>query len=112
MNRRFVALLLVFAIGLQAPIVAYAAAVIPTGSALTTPADCPGRVPGHSNTDTSCCTQGALASACCAGSIVFATVVSFPVLPPALAGAPAPAAAHSVSFATESPGPELRPPIA
>lgn len=108
MNRRLVALLVVLAISLQAPSLAYAAAA----AAKTMPASCAGHVLGQSDNDNSCCPQGMLPGVCCAGGLVLTGMPSVPVT---LASVPLhllPSAAGSVPFATERPSPLLRPPIA
>lgn len=111
MTRGFVTLLLIMVVGLEGPALAYATAASPAGSALTAPADCLAHLPAKASGDSACCWPGALASACCAGSIVFATILSTQMSSPALSLALVPHAGGSVAFATESPGPELRPPI-
>jgi len=107
MNRRFVGLLVVLAISLQGPSLAYAAAA----GAKTMPASCADHILGQSGSDDACCPQGLLPGACCAGGLVLTGMPSAPVLP----AAPLhllPPASGSVPFATERPSPLLRPPIA
>ena len=66
-NRRFVAFLIMLAIGLQGPSLAYAAAV----TAKTMPAGCAGHVLGQGGQDeSSCCPQGIAPGLCCAGGVV------------------------------------------
>jgi hypothetical protein len=109
MNRRFVALLIVFVIALQGPRLAYANAL----TAKTMPAGCASHVVGHSGQEApSCCPDTLTAALCCSVGMVFGGA-------PALHLARAPLAAHrlppesgSVVFATEHPIPPLRPPIA
>jgi len=109
MNRRFVALLVVLAISLQGPSLAYAAAL----TAKTMPAACAGQVLGHSGTDdSSCCPQGILPGLCCAGGLVFTGMPSAPITLLSVSLHLLPAASGSVAFATERPAPLLRPPIA
>ena len=111
MTRRFLALVIVWAMGLQGPLVAYATASTLAGAALSTQADCPGGAARSSSGDSSCCPHSALASACCAGSVVFTTPGPFHLLPREALLALSPPAADALPFATERPGPELRPPI-
>jgi len=108
MNRRFAALLVVLAISLQGPILAYADAV----TAKTVPPACAGHVLGHHGTDDSCCPQGILPGLCCAGGLVLTAVPSAPVTVPAVPLHLVALPAGSVPFATERPAPLLRPPIA
>jgi hypothetical protein len=109
MNRRLVALLIVLAITLQGPNLAYAAGA---AAATTMPAACQDHTPGQSgNAGSSCCPQGLLPGLCCADGLVFTGVPSTPVtsvLPSRLL----PTASGSEPFATERPAPLLRPPIA
>jgi hypothetical protein len=107
-NRRFVALLVVLAIGLQGPILAYAGAV----TAKTVPPGCAGHVLGQNGTDGSCCPQGILPGLCCAGGLVLTAVPSAPVTVPAVPLRLVVFPAGSIPFATERPAPLLRPPIA
>jgi hypothetical protein len=108
MNRRVVALLLVVAIGLQGPILAYAAV-----ATATMPAACQDALPGHGGNDSSsCCPQGLLPGVCCPGGLVLAGVGSAPVALLALPSHLLPIASGSVPIATERPAPLLRPPIA
>jgi hypothetical protein len=103
MNRRVVALLLVLAIGLQGPILAYAAV-----ATATTVSDCK----PDTGSSSSCCPQGLLPGLCCAGGLVFTGVPSTPVTSLMLPLHLLPAASGSEPFATERPAPLLRPPIA
>src|ERR1700730_5586593 len=101
MNLRFVGLLVVLAISLQGPSLAYAAAA----AAKTMPASCAGHVLGQSGSDDSCCPQGMLPGACCAGARV---PTGMPTAPVTLSAVPLhllPSAAGSVPFATERPSP-------
>jgi hypothetical protein len=110
MNRRLVALLIVLAMALQGPILAYAVTMTAAGSALAMPANCcPGHGSDHSNYESSCCPAGLLAGACCAGvgTAILPSHVSLPAPPLHLL----PWDSGSVWYATESPGPQLRPPI-
>jgi hypothetical protein len=109
MNRRCVAFLIILAIGLQGPSLAYADAV----SAKTMPAGCAGQTLGHSGHDNgSCCPQGSAPGLCCAGGIVFTGVPSTLVMPLVIPVYRMPTASGFVAFATERPTPLLRPPIA
>jgi hypothetical protein len=108
MNRRFVGLLVVLAMSLQGPSLAYAAAA----TAKTMPASCATHVLGQSGSDNACCPQGMLPGVCCAGGLV---VTGMPSAPATLPVAPLhllPFASGSVRFSTERPSPLLRPPIA
>jgi len=107
MNRRLVALLVMLAISLQGPSLAYAAAA----TAKTMPASCASHILGQSGSDNSCCPQG-LTGVCCAGGLVVTGMLSAPVTLPAAPLHLAPFASGSVAFATERPSPLLRPPIA
>jgi hypothetical protein len=108
MNRRLVALLIVLAINLQGPTLAYAAA-----AAATMPAACQDHTPGQSgDAGSSCCPQGLLPGLCCAGGLVFTGVPSTPVTSLVLPVRLLPTASGSEPFATERPAPLLRPPIA
>ena len=107
MNRRFVGLLVVLAISLQGPSLAYAAAA----TAKTMPASCASHILGQSASDNSCCPQS-MPGVCCAGGLVVTGMLPAPVT---LAAAPLhllPTRSGSVPFATERPSPLLRPPIA
>jgi hypothetical protein len=109
MDRRSVALLVMLAIGLQGPILAYAGAV----TAKTMSATCAGHTLGQSgNDDSPCCPQGLASGVCCAGGIVLTCVPCTPFTPPAVPSHVVPPASGSVAFATERPTPLLRPPIA
>jgi hypothetical protein len=109
MNRRFVAFLIMLAIGLQGPTLAYAAAV----TANTMPAGCAGHTLGQNgHDDSSCCPQGSAPGLCCAGGIAFTGMPSALVIPLIIPVYRLPAASGFVAFATERPTPLLRPPIA
>ena len=108
-NRRFVAFLIVLAIALQGPSLAYAAAV----TAKTVPAGCAGHAFGHSGDDNRpCCPQGSAPGLCCSGGIVFTDMPSALVVALIVPVYRMPAASGFVAFATERPTPLLRPPIA
>src|ERR1700739_1592687 len=112
MNRRLIASLIVLAIGLQGPILAYATTAISAVSTMTTPADCcPGHESGLAGNGCSSCLAGVVAGECCGGSVVFAAILGshISLLAPLLHLLPS--ESGSVSFATERPGPQLRPPI-
>jgi hypothetical protein len=106
--RRFVALLVVLAISLQGPSLAYAAAA----AAKAMPAACAGHVLGHTGNDDSCCPQGILPGLCCAGGLVLTGMPSAALTLPSVSLHLLPSASGSVAFATERPAPLLRPPIA
>jgi hypothetical protein len=109
MNRRFIAFLIMLAIGLQGPSLAYAAAV----SAKTMPARCADHTLGQNDHDDgSCCPQGSAPGLCCAGGLVFTGMPSAPVIPLIIPVYRMPAASGVVAFATKRPTPLLRPPIA
>jgi len=64
---RFVAFLIMLAIGLQGPSLAYAAAV----TAKTMPRSCAGQLLGQGSQDeSSCCPQGIAPGLCCPGGVV------------------------------------------
>jgi len=107
MNRRFVGLLVVLAISLQGPSLAYAAAA----TTKTMPASCASHILGQSGSDNSCCPQD-MPGVCCAGGLVVTGMLSAPVTLPAAPLHLVPSASGSVPFATERPSPLLRPPIA
>jgi hypothetical protein len=108
MNRRFVAFLIMLAIGLQGPSLAYAAAV----SAKTMPAGCTGHTLGQNGHDNDpCCPQGSAPGLCCAGGIVFTGMPSVLFVPLMISVYRMPPASGFVAFATERPTPLLRPPI-
>jgi hypothetical protein len=108
-NRRFIALLVMLAIGLQGPILAYAGTV----TAKTMPAGCTGHTLGHSSdNDSSCCPQGIAAGFCCAGGIVLTGIPSTQVTRHAERPHLSPPASGPVAFASERPTPLIRPPIA
>lgn len=109
MKRRFVAFLIMLAIGLQGPTLAYAAAL----SAKTMPAGCAGHMLGQNGHDhRSCCPQGSAPGLCCAGGLVFTGMPSALVIPITIPVYHMPASSGSTAFATERPTPLLRPPIA
>ena len=108
MNRRLVALLVVLAISLQGPSLAYAAAA----AAKTMPASCAGHVLGQSGGDDACCPQGLLPGVCCAGGLALTGMPSAPVTLPAVPLHLLPSPSGAAPFATERPSPLLRPPIA
>jgi hypothetical protein len=108
MNRRFVGLLVVLAMSLQGPSLAYAAAA----TAKTMPASCATHILGQSGSDNACCPQGMLPGVCCAGGLVVTGMPSAPVTLPAAPLHLLPFASGSVRFSTERPSPLLRPPIA
>lgn len=109
MNRRFVAFLIMLAIGLQGPSLAYASAL----TAKTMPPASAGHTLAQSGTDNCpCCPQGGAPGLCCSGGIVFTGVpsaLSVPLLVPVYR---MPVVSGLVAFATERPTPLLRPPIA
>jgi hypothetical protein len=109
MNRRFVAFLIVLAIGLQGPSLAYAAAV----TAKTMPAGCAGHTLGQSDHEKCpCCPQGCASGLCCTGGSAFTGTPSALVIPLIIPVYRMPARSGFVAFATERPTPLLRPPIA
>ena len=108
MNRRFVALLVMFAMGLHGPILAYAG----VANAKTMPAACAGHALGHGSNDSSCCPQGIAPGVCCGGGMVLTGIPSTPTTPPTVPSRFVPSASGSVAFATQRPTPLLRPPIA
>jgi hypothetical protein len=107
MSRRFVPLVVLVAISLQGPILAYAGAV----TAKTVTPACAAHLPGHDGADDSCCPQGILPGLCCAGGLVLTAVPSAAVTVPAVPLHLMPLPAGFVAFATERPAPLLRPPI-
>jgi hypothetical protein len=106
MNRRLVALLVVLAISLQGPSLAYAAA------AKMMPASCAGHVLDHSGNNDSCCPQGVLPGLCCAGGLVLTGLPSTQMTLPLVSSSRMPPVSGSVAFATERATPLFRPPIA
>ena len=65
-NRRLASFVIMLAIGLQGPSLAYADAV----TANTVPPNCVGHALGQSGIDDSCCPQGIAPGLCCAGGLV------------------------------------------
>src|ERR1700732_3362120 len=108
MSRRLVALLVMLAISLQGPTLAYAAAT----AAKTMPASCASNLLCQDGNDNSCCPQGMLPGPCCAGGLVFAGMPAALITPPAIPSQLLPSCSDSLAFATERPSPLLRPPIA
>jgi hypothetical protein len=107
-KRRFVAFLILLAIGLQGPRLAYAAAL----TAKTMPSACVGHTLGQTGHDNCpCCPQGSAPGLCCAGGIVFTGTPSALGIAIILPVYRLPAASGLVAFATERPTPLLRPPI-
>jgi len=106
MSRRLIALLCVLVMGLQGPLLAYAAA-----STTAAAHCCPGQESGTAGSDCPPCPTGVLAGACCAGSPVF-TAMLYPQISLLVTSSrlllPE---SGSVPFATESPTPRFRPPI-
>ena len=106
MNRRLIVLLVVLAVGLQGPILAYAA-----GSTTAAEHCCPGHDSGNAGNECTSCPAGLLAGACCVGSAFFTAMLDSQIsllIPPSSL---LPSESGSVSFATESPTPQFRPPI-
>ena len=111
-NKRLVALMLILAVGLQGPLLAYAAAPGAADPTSATIATCPdGTVPPGATDCTACCTHGSMPAGCAAVCAVpMATPVYFTaelifsldVFPPK-DGAPA--------FVGQDPIPLVRPPI-
>jgi hypothetical protein len=106
MNRRFVAFLVMMAIGLQGPSLAYAAAL----TAETMPNGCTSHVLGQSGS--SCCPDNVGPGLCCSGGIVLGGAPSPLIARNSLAARLLPPDSGSVAVATERPSPPLRPPIA
>lgn len=105
---RFVAFLIMLAIGLQGPSLAYAAAV----TAKTAPASCAGHMLGQgSQDDSSCCMQGIAPGLCCAGGVALSGPPGVLAARLAIRARLLPVASASAAFATERPAPLLRPPI-
>jgi hypothetical protein len=108
MNRRFVWLLVMLAIALQGPILAYAG----VASAKTMAAPCTGHALSQSgNDDSSCCPQRIAPGVCCAGGTVLTAIPSALPMPPMVPSRFVPSASGSVAFATQRSIPLLRPPI-
>ena len=108
MNRRLVALLIVLAIGLQGPILAYADTVTAGHSANC----CLGHGCGQTSEGSSpCCPAGGPAATCHTDSAVLTAIIASQSSPSALPLQFLTSESGSVPFATESLGPELRPPI-
>jgi len=107
MSRRFIALLVVLVMGLQGPILAFAAAATTTVTAHC----CPGHDSGIAGNGCSPCPAGVLAGTCCAGSPVFTARLDsqIPIFMPA--STLLLSQSDSIAFVTESPTPNFRPPI-
>jgi len=107
MKRRLTALLIVLVMGLQGPMLAHAA-----GSAAATAGHCcPGQASGNAGNDSSSCPAGVLAGVCCLGSVSFTALLHLQISPLIPTPSLLPSESVSVSFATESPTPQFRPPI-
>src|ERR1700751_2490434 len=105
MNRRLIAFLILLAIGLQGPILAYATTAISAVSTMTTPADCcPGHESGLAGNGCSSCLPGVVAGDCCGGSIVSTAILGSHISLLALPSHLLPSESGSVSFAMERPG--------
>jgi hypothetical protein len=108
-NRRFVAFLVMLAIGLQGPSLAYAAAL----TAKSMPTGCANHVPGQSGyNNSSCCPDNMAPGLCCAGGVVFGGTPTLLLTRISVPARLLPADSGSVAFATQRPPPPLRPPIA
>lgn len=107
MSSRFVALVVVLVMGLQAPFLAMAAAPGMTATGHC----CPGHQSGHDGNGCLPCPAGVLVGTCSAGSPVFAaslcTQISLRLRPTGFLLSDL----DSVPFVTESPDPHFRPPI-
>ena len=112
MNRRLVAFLLILAMGLQGPMLAYAAAPGGTGPSSATIAACPdGTVLHDGNECSSCCSHGSMPAGCisvCAVPMA-STVLALPDLSYALDAVPP--SGDSAPFTGRQPVPPIRPPI-
>ena len=107
-NRRFVLFLVMLALGLQGPSLAYTASM-----AKFAPAPCAGYTLGHGGAHdaSSCSPQGAAPGLCCAGGVVLSGIPSAIITTPSIPVQVRPPASASVALATERPAPLLRPPI-
>jgi hypothetical protein len=106
MSRRFIALLVVLVMGLQGPILAFAAA-----SPMAAGHCCPGHQSGTAGNGCTSCPAGVLAATCCATNSVTTAMLSSPVSLLASPSGHLLPESGSVSFATENPAPQFRPPI-
>jgi hypothetical protein len=108
MSRRIVTFLVIIAISLQGPSLAYSAAL--TTKAM--PTGCASYLLGQNGHDNSpCCPDTLNAGLCCSGGVVFGGAPSLLVTHISLPARLLPPDAGSVAFATERPAPPLRPPI-
>lgn len=108
-NRRFVAFVIMVAMGLQGPSLAYASAV----TTKTMPPACAGQMVAQNGCDgCPCCPPGSGPGVCCTGGLVFTGIPSALIVPLVVPVYRLPAAPGFVGFATERPTPLLRPPIA
>jgi hypothetical protein len=107
MNRRLIVLLVVLVMGLQGPILAYAAGSTPT----TAEHCCPGHDSGNAGNGCTSCPADVLAGTCCAGGAFFAVTLDSQISLLNLPSSLLPSESGSVSFATECPTPQFRPPI-
>jgi hypothetical protein len=108
-NRRFIALLVILAICLQGPSLAYASAA----ATQNMPTSCAGHTLGHSGHNSPCCCpQGVAPGLCCAGGLVFTGTSSALLIPLSQPLQLLSSISGSTRFATECPTPLLRPPIA
>lgn len=106
MSRRFIAFIVVLVIGLQGPILAFEVA-----SATAAAHCCPGNESGNASNGCSSCPAGVLAGSGCAVSPVFTAMLNTQIsllIPPLSFLLPE---SDSVSFVTEIPAPQFRPPI-
>jgi hypothetical protein len=115
MKRRLVAFLIVLAIGLQSPIVAYAAAAAGTtaaGSALM-PCDSAARAATDSGTPhKTCCPGGEPTANCCLSICLLAAGITAPPAPTRFFAAAVPTLRLAISsFSSRGDSPLIRPPI-
>ena len=112
MNSRFIALLLVLAMGLQGPLLAYAAAPGASGPGTATISVCPdGTVLQAGNDCSSCCSHGSIPAGCIAVCAVPMATPVLAIVDWAFALEAAPPTSVSVSFVGQRPDPLIRPPI-
>jgi hypothetical protein len=115
MKRRLVAFLIVMAIGLQSPIVAYAAAAAGTTAAGSALMPCDSAAPAATDPgtpDKSCCPGGAPTANCCLSVCLLAVGITAPPAPTRSFAPTVPSVRHAISsFSSRGDAPLIRPPI-
>jgi hypothetical protein len=107
MKRQLIAVIVMFAIGLQGSLVAFAAASV------SMPSDCAMLAASQSESShKSCCPSGLHTASCCLDTCLATAAVAAPPAPLAWYGGAAPAVQfHMASFSSRGDSPLIRPPI-